>query len=177
MKRLLFIPLLLALSFQVNAQETEKVWRINFLNPGIVYETPVSSNSTISINAGIGYNGSYPNLSDTRQSGFQYAIAPFLDLQFKRFYNLQKRDRMDKTTRNNSGNFISLRFRMRGKSIDDNFSRKAPFDFAFGPTWGIQRTYGGFHLLFDIGSQFYFDSEGNVGFWPLIPQVNLGFDL
>jgi len=106
-----------------------------------------------------------------------YAIAPFADLQWKQFYNLQKRANQNKVTDDNSGNFISIRFRTRGKSIDDNFIRKANYDFAIGPTWGIQRSFGNFHLLVDIGPQFYFDSDGNSGFWPLMPQINFGFNL
>ena len=178
MKKLFLITLLLATAIQVSAQGTEKVWRTNIINPGIEYEHPLSSTSTVSVNLGIGYSGSYPNLPESSfQTGALYAIAPFADLQWKRFYNLQKRAESNKVTDENSGNFISIRLRSRGKSIDDNFNRKANYDFAIGPTWGIQRSYGSFHLLLDIGPQFYFDSNGNSGFWPIMPQINIGFDL
>ena len=160
------------------AQQTDQVWRVNLINPGIELELPIHTKSTFSINLGVGYSGSYPNLSETSlNTGGIYAIAPFADLQLRRFYNLQKRAENDKVTHNNSGNFISIRFRSRGESVDDNFKRKADYDFAVGPTWGIQRNYGNFHLLFDVGPQFYFDSQGNTGFWPLMPQLNIGFDL
>lgn len=160
------------------SQSTEQVFRINVINPGVEFEQPITNTSTFSANVGIGYNGAYPNLTRTSfRSGINYVIAPFADLQFKRFYNLGKRQSQDKVTASNSGNFISLRFRMRGKSIDDNVRRKADYDFGIGPTWGIQRSYGNFHLLFDIGPQFYFDSKGNTGFWPITPQINIGFDL
>ena len=182
MKKLLLLSLFIAVStFGAStafAQETEKVFRINFINPGLEYELPVSSSSTFSVNIGVGYSGSYPNLTTTTfGTGGIYVLAPFADVQFKRFYNLDKRADNARTTDNNSGNFISLRFRTRGQSIDDNVSRKAGYDFAIGPTWGIQRSYGQFHLLFDLGPQFYFDSEGNSGFWPLMPQLNVGIDL
>jgi hypothetical protein len=178
MRKLIFLFLLTPLlSTTIHAQETEQVWRFNIINPGIEYEQPVSPKSTISLNVGIGYSGNYPELSSTMNSGIQYAISPFADLQFKRFYNLEKRISKDKATDHNSGNFISLRFRTRGKSIKDNFYRYADYDFAIGPTWGIQRSYGRFHLLVDVGPQFYFDSEGNSGFWPLAPQINFGIDL
>lgn len=177
MKKTLLITLFIFLATSIHAQETEQVWRLNIINPGIEYEQPVSSKSTISLNIGVGYSGAYPELSSTIGSGFLYAISPFADLQFKRFYNLSKRDFQSKTTAHNSGNFISLRFRARGMSIKDNFYRYADYDFAIGPTWGIQRKYGNFHLLLDFGPQFYFDSEGNSGFWPLAPQINFGVDL
>src|SRR5699024_17977 len=167
MKKLIFLFLLTtSLSTIIHAQTTKQVWRINAINPGIEYEQPVSSKSTVSFNIGVGYNGSYPELSNTFGTRILYAFAPFADLQFKRFYNLEKRASHNKTTAHNSGNFISFRFRTHGKSIKDNFYRYADYDFAVGPTWGIQRKYGKFHLLFDLGPQFYFDSEGNSGFWP-----------
>ena len=34
-----------------------------------------------------------------------------------------------------------------------------------------------FHLLFDIGPQYYFDTEGNGGVYPIMAQLNLGIDL
>lgn len=165
------------LSTGIYAQQTDEVWRLNIINPGIEYEQPVSSKSTISLNVGVGYSGAYPKLTSTSGTGGLYAFAPFADLQFKRFYNLKKRVSGNKATDHNSGNFISLRFRTRGKSIQDNFHRYADYDFAIGPTWGIQRNYGNFHLLLDLGPQFYFDSEGNSGFWPLMPQLNFGVNL
>lgn len=73
------------------------------------YEQPVSRTSTLSFNIGIGYNGSYPNLSETSfESAVLYAIAPFADIQLKRYYNLHRRAKQKKATVGNSGNFISL---------------------------------------------------------------------
>ena len=178
MKAFSLVITLFVLASAAVAQETEEVLRVNFINPGIEYELPVSEKSTISGNIGIGYSGSYPELTTTTfNTGALYVIAPFADVQYRYYYNLNKRFGIEKSTSNNSGNFVSLRFRARGESIDDNILRKADYDFAIGPTWGIQRQYGKFHLLFDLGPQFYFDSEGNHGFWPLMPQINLGINL
>ncbi|OAB79577.1 hypothetical protein [Cochleicola gelatinilyticus] len=164
----------------VSAQEevaTETVWRLNFINPGVEFETPVSSLSTFSTNFGIGYNGSYPELTFGGDTGIVYVIAPFLDIQYKHFYNLDKRNAVGKNVEENSGNFISARIVARGSSIADNVIRKSDFDFAIGPTWGIQRAFGKIHFLFDVGPQFYFDTEGNNGFWLLMAQLNIGLNL
>jgi len=177
MKRTPLLLLFVFLFSYSHAQDTEKVWRINIINPGIEYEHPVTTETTLSVNLGIGYSGAYPNLSETTGTGGLYAFAPFADIQYKWFYNLGKRDFQSKTVEHNSANFLSLRFRTRGKSIEDNFERYANYDFAIGPTWGIQRKYGNFHLLLDLGPQFYFDSKGNSGFWPLMPQINIGVDV
>lgn len=180
-KTILFTAFLFFVCFQLSAQEkqnkyTESVWRLNFFNPGVEYEFPTGENSTFSAGLGVGYGGSYPDLSDSG-NGWQYLIAPFLDLQEKWFYNFDKRQNKGKTINNNSGNFVSARILVRGNTIESNFSRTSNFDFAVGPTWGIQRSYGSFHLLFDAGTIYYFDTEGNGNWFPIMFQLNLGFDL
>lgn len=162
---------------QENEKEyTEKIWRINFFNPSIELELPTNKFSTFSAGLGVGYGGSYPDLSKNG-NGLRYMITPFLDLQEKWFYNFQKREEKDKNIKHNSANFISARLLVRGNKIAGNFSRTSNFDFAFGPTWGIQRNYGNFHLLFDVGTIYYFDIKGNGNWFPLMLQLNLGFDL
>jgi hypothetical protein len=183
MKIIFNLGIIVLMALSSTAQENEnsntlKVWRVNFLNPAIELELPTGNNSTFSSALGIGYGGGYPDLTQTYGgSGFIYIIAPFIDIQQKWYYNLEKRKRKDRTIENNSGNFISARFITRGKSIAENVNRTSDFDFAIGPTWGIQRKYGkNFHFLFDIGPQYYFDTKGNGNIWPLMIQLNLGFD-
>ncbi len=101
-----------------------------------------------------------------------------MDLQYKRFYNLEKRKNKNLSIENNSGNFISTRLLIRGNTIKSNFSRTSNFDFAIGPTWGLQRKYGkNFHLLFDVGPIYYFDTNGKGNVFPIMFQFNLGFEL
>lgn len=182
MNKLSFLAILFFFTFSTNAQNqktysTEKVWRINLINPGVELELPTGIYSTLSTGVGIGYGGSYRDVS-WGGSGFVYVIAPFLDVQQKWFYNLNKRILKERTVDHNSGNFLSLRLITRGNSIAENVHRTSDFDFAFGPTWGIQRKYGeNFHLLFDVGPQYYMDTEGNGNIFPIMFQLNLGFDL
>lgn len=116
-----------------NEIETEKIWRVNFLNPAIELEIPTGQYSTFSSALGIGYGGGYPDLTSAG-NGFIYIISPFLDLQQKWFYNLNKRNAKTLNTKNNSGNFVSFRLITRGNSIAENVNRTSDFDFAFGPT-------------------------------------------
>ncbi|MFA9372401.1 MAG: hypothetical protein ACERIH_11890 [Labilibaculum antarcticum] len=182
MKRILILGIILILTIPVIGQSkkniyTEKVWRINFLNPAIELEIPTGKYSTFSSGLGIGYNGGYPDLTSGGDE-LIYIISPFLDLQQKWFYSFENRKSKNRTTKDNSGNFVSLRFITRGNSIVENVTRTSDFDFAFGPTWGIQRNIGeNFHLLFDVGPQYYFDTKGNGNIWPLMIQLNIGFDL
>jgi hypothetical protein len=172
-----YLVILITVIGYLSYGQTEKVVRINFLNPAVELELPTSENSTFSAGLGIGYGGGYPDLT-FNDSGFIYIISPFLDIQQKWFYNLSKRVQKGKNIDSNSGNFVSLRLISRGNSIAENVSRTSDFDFAVGPTWGIQRSLGrNLHLLLDLGPQYYFDTEGNGNIWPLMIQINLGFNL
>ena len=182
MKHLSILAFISLFTLSAYAQEqqtyhTEKVWRINFINPGVELEVPTGNYSTFSAGLGVGYGGSYPELT-YGGSGLVYIIAPFLDLQQKWFYNVKRRTRKNRSVEKNSGNFISARTIVRGHSIADNVYRTSDFDLAFGPTWGIQRSYGEtLHLLFDIGPQYYMDTEGNWNIFPIMLQLNIGIDL
>jgi len=162
------------------AQETksdlQKIIRANFLSPGVEIEFPISAKSTISANAGIGISGSYKNLSHAH--GFNYFISPFLDLSYKKIYNRNSRANKGKSLLYNSGNYWGIRLLTNFKEIEShNIVRKDNIDFAFGPTWGLQRAYGRFHFLFDLGPVYYFDTKGNSGFFPIMMQLNLGYNL
>ena len=160
------------------AQKTENVYRINFLSPGIEAEISTGKSSTFSANAGITYIGSYPHISTSVPANtFLYSINPFLDIQEKLYYNLNKRTEKGKSAANNSGNFVSIRNVTFFNSISSNFETYANLNFAVGPTWGFQRSSSKLHFLFDVGPQFYFDTKGHSGIWPVMIQINLGLNL
>lgn len=172
-----FIALFVAFSNKLCGQSisTERVLTFNFINPGIDFETRIGQKSTFSINAGVGYGTSYPELSRTG-TGFLYIISPFLDIQTRKYYNLNKRNDLGKNTKMNSGNFFGLRLLSRGQDFNGNFERDNNLDFAFGPTWGLKRTYNRINLLFDIGPIIYWDKD-NTGFFPLTFEINIGYIL
>jgi len=172
---LITLILLTVFSNGLFGQTTEKVLTLNFINPGIDFETPIGQKTTIAINAGIGYGTSYPELSTTG-TGFLYLISPFVDLQTRKYYNLNKRNDLGKNTNMNSGNFYGLRFLSRSKEFKSNFERDNDIDFAIGPTWGLKRTYNRINLIFDIGPIIYWD-KASTGFFPLTFELNLGYIL
>ncbi len=155
---------------QAQDRNTEKVWRINFLNPAVELELPTGKNSTFS--GGLGVSVLFGYFDNSYRKGI-----PFADIQQKWFYNFKKRQLKNKKTAYNSANFVSLRFLYRGYDIVDNRRYNYDCDFAIAPTWGIQRHIGkSFHILFDIGTVYYFNK--NWGRWyPITFQLNLGFDL
>ena len=161
-----------------SAQNTENLYRINFISPGIETEIATGQFSTFSTNVGITYIGSYPHLSTSvPPNTLLYSISPFFDIQEKLYYNLDSRAKKGKTTANNTANFVSLRSVAFFKSISSNFDTYSDLNFAVGPTWGFQRSSKKLHFLFDMGPQYYFDTKGNSGFWTIMAQINLGLNL
>lgn len=173
----IFYVCMIFLGHKVICQEsidTVDSFRINYVNPGIDYEFAIGKNTSLSTGLGIGFSGAYRELTGFSTSGINYLISPFLDIQYKYIYNREKRKLKQKTLLNNSGNYFSLRLISRGPTLAKNINRLDNIDFAFGPTWGIQRLYGKMHFLLDFGPQYYFDTIGNEGFFPLMVQINIG---
>ncbi len=179
MKKFFLLTVVIILSLCSYSQEvspsSSNVFRINLINPGIEYETKFSQESTFSINLGVGYGGSYKEITSSA-SGWLYMYSPFLDLQYKHFHNLENRIKKGLPIEYNSGNFLGIRFLTRGKAFDSNFYRTSDYDFSVGPMWGLQRSYNRVHILFDIGLNYYFDGKGNGGVTPMV-ELNIGYNL
>ncbi|MHA7129542.1 hypothetical protein [Algoriphagus namhaensis] len=171
-KRIFWTVVLSMPIFELQAQD-EKETRVNIINPGIALEYPIGNYSTIEFNAGAGYNISYPNLNTFGVSGFQWQIAPFIDIQGRKYYNAEKRKSVEKR----GSNFIGLRYLYYGPRIAGNVMPDENYSMAVGPTWGLKRQYGLWTLLFSAGPAYYFDLTGAGGFLPLALEVNFGYRL
>ncbi|MEE4196921.1 MAG: hypothetical protein V2I54_04700 [Bacteroidales bacterium] len=161
--------------FTQESSVSQQVLRMNVMNPGIEYEIPLFSQSTLAVNLGVGYGGSHPNLT-TNASGWLYLIAPFADIHFRNYYNFNNRLDKGKNIQYNAGNFLGVRMLVRGKTLSSNFTRTSNYDFAIGPAWGVQRSFRRINLLIDLGFAYYFDTRGNDGFTPML-ELNLGYNL
>lgn len=175
-KRIFFGLMLFFTSFQLFSQ-TEDVFRINFLNPGVNYEKSLGKKTSIEAGAGFGYNASYPDLEMNFESGFQYVLAPFVDVQGRYYYNFLKREAKGKKVSENNGNFLAMRALYTGPSAASSFERFNDHSFTVGPTWGLQRTYNKLNLEFSMGPIYYFDPVGNSGWHPLWLELNIGLNL
>ncbi|GAB3228681.1 hypothetical protein J0A67_13910 [Algoriphagus aestuariicola] len=154
--------------------QTSKELRLNVVNPGIAWESPLGKHTTLEINVGLGYNYSYPELNTMYgESGFQGVIAPFVDLQGRSYYNLKKREGNE----HRGGNFLALRYLYYGPRIAGNVRPNENYTMAVGPTWGIKREYGRWTFLSSVGPIYYFDLTGSGGFWPINLEFNFGYRL
>ncbi len=177
MKKYLLLLWLFSSLTCLGQDELQSIFRINALSPGLELEMPISKTSTLAINPGIGINGSYANLSYAN-SGILYFISPFIDVSYKEFYNIDKRLAKGKSIAGNAGDYVGIRLLSNFKEFKaENIIRKDNVDFALGPVWGIQRALGNIHFLFDVGPVYYFDTKGNGGFFPIMLQLNVGFNV
>jgi len=163
MKKLILVVLvILNISFCV-AQDTASVepvqFRLNFLAPGAEVEFGVTKSSTALLNAGflwgIGSSEDSNGFSETN-----FAILPIIDVQYRYYYNLKKRQEKGKNITKNSGNFIALKGtyyftegfleNLEGND-EDLFTDESDLSI-IGMTYGIQRTYFDWlHLGFEGG--------------------------
>ena len=173
MNRFVFLILFLGIQFSTFGQSKSEI-RLNVLNPGIAWESPLGLKTSLEINAGVGYNYSYPELNTIYGDlGFQGQLAPFVDVQGRNYYNLEKRQSQGKA----SGNFLALRYLYYGPRIAGNVRTNENYSMAIGPTWGLKREYGKWTLLTSVGPIYYFDLTGTGGFLPLNFEFNFGYRL
>ncbi len=130
--------------------------KVDFLTPGLVYETGISKNSTLRAEA-------------TSVFGFglgpqdNFGIFPLFDTQYRYYYNFNRRFSKDKRTNNNTANFVGLQCYYLSSTpligeLDPSLLSvilfgPAGFDvFYAGPAYGMQRTFKpGLNLELQLG--------------------------
>lgn len=139
------------------AQDTSKVTttdavRLPFVFWGIDYEKKLTSNQTLvgSVNLFDELNFGYSSSLGFR---FSYPLIPSIGLQYRWYYNLNRRAAAGRVVRLNSGNYISARIRTSfPKNIYDQYRRP---DNNVGLFYGLQRNYR---------RRFYFDMGAGVAY-------------
>ncbi|NER18587.1 hypothetical protein [Spongiivirga citrea] len=123
-------------------------FKINFLTPGVEFETGISNNSTLNFALGTGIFLRKQNNQDT-----EFGVFPYLDGQYRYYYNFKRRLDKGKRTDRNSANYFSLSaLAQSGKSIIGNVDFTEDYAAFVGPIWGMQRTYNsGFNLNLSAG--------------------------
>lgn len=156
--------------------QTVDLWKVNVFTPSLEYEKSIAAYWTLAQKAGITFSGSLPPLTEPFVgTGVLYQIAPFYDIQARRYYNFNKRLSKGKNIENNVGNFITFRAQYVGPEIASSFIRYSPHTFKIGPYWGLQRNNGSLNYYFNIGPAFIFDDIGNRAIWPIEVEFRLGW--
>lgn len=182
---------LLLLSLTSYSQETKEtdvtdVFKANFFDPGISFEKRIGNSQTVyaqaflSTSVFIGYSSSLGNISSVD-------IYPAFTLQYRYYYNGNKRAAKGKRTEMNSMNYISVVTEAdfyKDNRYELNKSRTSK---TLGAAWGFQRNYPkrfsldiNFGLGYSFGKQTVYNYPGSYsdisyGELTTLGQISLGF--
>lgn len=174
MKKIFFL-ILLALTFALNAQNTNNLNNAAKINLGfhgldLSYALPLSNKFLWENNFGIGM-GMNSHGSDAE---FTFDLAkpvPYFKSEVKYMYNINKRSTKGKNTNNNSGNYIGLQTKY---SFGNTKHYQLSSALLTEIHWGIQRSLGGkFLFSTHIGLGYIQDYDFNDG--SLIPTAKINF--
>lgn len=189
-KTSLCIALLCSLANASKSQVvTEDVFKVTFLNPGVAYEKSLGGVHTI-------YGQAFANFSSSitedyyEEYNIDFFVEPALTLQYRLYYNLNRREDRGKNTARNSGNYFTFinenRFTKAPLGLNDVKEAKIRPVIAGALGWGLQRNYDSrFSLDFYLGAgvkhaktttyndydQLYSVNKTSFAF---IGQINLG---
>ncbi|WP_318311709.1 hypothetical protein [Flagellimonas crocea] len=165
MKTISSLLLFLSIGVVGIAQSVKKVedyqLTLNVLLPGIIYEKGLSQNSTITAEATMGFG--YRE-SDFVESGF--GIYPIGRLQYRYYYNFDRRLAKGKNITGNTGNYIAPTIAIQGgKAIIGDLDYVSDYFGGIGAVYGLQRTsQKGLQFRFEVGPGYFFDEfESNFG--------------
>ncbi len=175
MKHLLTISCALLLtmtSYSQSDKNVENLFLANALWPGLSYETGITKNTSIRLDAAV-------SLGAISFDGSGFDLYPRLDAQVRQYYNFERRAAKGKNTAGNSGNFYGINMyytsdvALLGNDFEPDLANiivfgPASFEtFYVGASYGMQRTYtSGFNWGLQMGlgviSVDYSDSDGPV---------------
>ena len=162
MTQKLLALLTLLLMFQTFAQTDKNVedhqLTLNFLLPGVVYEAGIAQNSTIAAEATIGFA-----LRGCSGCETSFGIYPIGRLQYRYYYNFERRLEKGKRIAGNTGNYIAPTLAVQGgKAVIGDLDFTSDFFGGIGVVYGLQRTAPkGFQFRLEVGPAYYFDEFGS----------------
>ncbi|WP_375587790.1 hypothetical protein [Flagellimonas aurea] len=137
-------------------------FKLNLLSPGFTYELGIFKNQSISTNLGLA--------TATYEEGYVLGLA--MNNRYRYYHNFDRRERLDKNTSGNSGNYIAAAQAIFFSQLRVATDVEGPDDFNlgfYGMVYGIQRTYEkGFNFNVEVGAGYYRGDGVPNGYGPLI---------
>ena len=184
MKKLFYpgIYILLIVTAKTGFAQDEKphlsvssVLKLNFILPGVSYEQKIGNYSTLNFAAYMDGMISDKIESVNRQS--HLFLIPTFNVEFRNYYNMNKRDAKGKRTALNSANYIAPVYLSRYSHTSLYSDRILVHQ--VGAVWGMQRNYpkgfsldlnGGMVYTFKANNYYYYDPielvlQAKLGFW------------
>lgn len=172
-KFLLLITLLPTIGLAQKSLLQKQSFRATILPLGFISETRIGRNQTLVLETALA--GSVR----LAESKINYVVKPMVGAGIRHFYNLERRATSGRTTKSNSGNYISVNSSYQFPALiksKETLEVNTLTAYGFSALWGMQRTYkGGFYLNLAVGYGADFDSyEWKSG---LAGGFGLGFTL
>ncbi len=148
MKKVILISVLTLFFTDVISQEVEKsIWGVQMgIHPLSGYNE-FKVNNSISLRSEIGFGFGW--------SGGDWAVMPTLIVEPRYYYNLKRRQKLNKQIRNNSGNYLSAALGYtNGKLAISSQGVEVHSTFNIIPMYGLRRNIGNdfnFEFAFGIG--------------------------
>lgn len=146
-------------------------YKINLVNPGFEYEKGLGVNTTLDIKVGLQVAIDPAVLEPLKDYDFFPAVA----LQYRYYYNFERRARNSKQIYGNSANYIapaSAVFFPGSRTI--NATEVGGLIAYAGAVTGIQRSYNsGFNFSVDVGAAYYVGSFSG-GVYP-VANLSIGW--
>lgn len=172
---------LLAFAKSGFAQDTQpdfsvsNVLKLNILLPGVSYEQVIGKYQTF--NFGVYMDGIITDEIESSNGESNLILTPTFNLEFRNYYNLNKRNAKGKRTALNTGDYIAPLYLAR-YSPTFYFSDRILVH-QVGAVWGFQRNYpkgfsldlnGGLVYTFNAKKYYYYDPielviQAKIGFW------------
>lgn len=169
---LLFLFTFTLLSAQSNRNVEKGLFKINAFLPGVSYELGVGKNSSFNFDAIVGFALNGGSDRDTN-----FGLYPGIGVEFRYYYNMERRLSKGKHISGNSGNYISaLNQWQLGSPLIGDLQYSSDYYYNAAIVYGIQRTYkSGFYFSLAFGpAVFRDDFDVDSG---LLIDVKLGWVL
>ena len=173
MKKNTFILILILVCFQqVKAQDYERMQKtartesnhaidIGFVGAGYTYEYAFNNKFTLNLGAGIMGSVGYASSSFSGSYSY-YSFHPYLKIEPRYYYNLQRRLEKGKNIYDNQGSFFAVECAYVFKPFAEHNVHYESATFGFAPYWGLRRIWWE-HFLFEFGAglSFGFNNYSN----------------
>jgi len=184
MRKILFAAILTGCFFKAQSQETEKpsvvrsafAAQFGIVSLGFQHEGRLARKWALHSEIGVSLNPYTVSTGSSLKDKTEYITSPYLTVEPRFYYGLDRRQRHGKNTKNNSSNYLSLKthFTAADWAIANSDSRFEPASALYiVPSYGIRRSFAkrffyefsfgvGFQHNFHKGGYFYGDDANEV---------------
>lgn len=157
------------------ARLDQTVVSLSLIVPGVTYETALTDKTSLFVNLALGF--AYERTSTLVSTTEAYTFNPTLLLQYRSYYNLQKRQFLGRKIAYNTGSYVGVmgHYVFDGIAGKNRHAIEVNNDLTLGPVWGFQRNgFLSFGLSLGVGVTIGQSGSSDVG---PIGHLNFGFNL